>query len=505
MEGVLGRRVSKGLAWCVFGSLAMLLAADAASAEIRVVNAGGNLQAALNAAVPGDEVVVAAGARFTGSFKLPAKPFGPAITVRSSATLPNRRLQATDAALLPTLASGTTSPALVVVNTANWRIDGVRFEANTDGIGTIIQVLDSTAIVFDRLLIIGGASGQKRAVQGNGRQITLTRSHIANIWKSGQDSQAFCAWDGAGPYTITNNYLEAASENIMFGGADSQTADRVPSDILIESNFLSKRLEWKGQARVVKNVFELKAARRVTVRNNVFERSWTDGQTGFGIAFTVRNQNGKATWSATQDVLFERNIVRDVERGISILGHDSNYPSAQTTRITIRNNLIITAAEFIQATAQVGEVTVDHNTVINGGTVLKMARGSRWVGGVKVPADYAIEKLLFTNNLSRHNLYGVFGEGAGIGVDALKIVGDWIFLNNVLAGGSSVYVYPPTTLRPSESQHAAQFESQTYALVASSPYRNAGTDGEDLGAPLPFSGTGGAPRGPTPPARVVIR
>jgi hypothetical protein len=46
-----------------------------------------------------------------------------------------------------------------------------------------------------------------------------TRSHLAGIWRSGQDSQAFAAWDGAGPYTITDNYLEAASETVMFGGA----------------------------------------------------------------------------------------------------------------------------------------------------------------------------------------------------------------------------------------------------------------------------------------------
>ncbi len=38
------------------------------------VPAGGDVQAALNAAQPGDEIVLAAGATFVGSFTLPNKP-----------------------------------------------------------------------------------------------------------------------------------------------------------------------------------------------------------------------------------------------------------------------------------------------------------------------------------------------------------------------------------------------------------------------------------------------
>ena len=54
----------------------ILMAATTASAATRTVNAGGDLQAAFNAAQPGDEIVLQAGARFTGSFYLPTKPDG---------------------------------------------------------------------------------------------------------------------------------------------------------------------------------------------------------------------------------------------------------------------------------------------------------------------------------------------------------------------------------------------------------------------------------------------
>ena len=50
------------------------------------VAAGGDLQAALNAANPGDTVVLEAGATFTGNFVLPAKGGSSYIVIRSSAT-----------------------------------------------------------------------------------------------------------------------------------------------------------------------------------------------------------------------------------------------------------------------------------------------------------------------------------------------------------------------------------------------------------------------------------
>ncbi len=49
------------------------------------VHPGGDLQAALNKAQPGDEIVLQAGARYTGNFTLPAKEgHGKWITVRTS-------------------------------------------------------------------------------------------------------------------------------------------------------------------------------------------------------------------------------------------------------------------------------------------------------------------------------------------------------------------------------------------------------------------------------------
>ena len=218
-----------------------------AFAATTIVPPSADLQSVLNAASPGDVIVLQAGARYVGSFRLPAKAAGPAITIRSSATLPGRRIGPQDASLLPTLASGVVSAILDGTGAANWIIDGIRFESVLNGQGEVIVLQDSTNIYMDRLLIVAGPNGQKRGIRGNGQQITLTRSYIANIWRSGQDSQAFCAWDGAGPYTIVNNYLEAASENVMFGGADSLSAARVPSDILVAGQLLQQTVGVEGR------------------------------------------------------------------------------------------------------------------------------------------------------------------------------------------------------------------------------------------------------------------
>ncbi len=477
------RRVSAGGLKTILIALLLASAADRqTTAATLSVSAGTDLQAVLNAARPGDQIVLQAGARFVGEFRLPAKPAGPAITIRSSGTLPSRRIAPSDAAQLAILNSGGVGPALDATGAANWVIDGLQLESTSNGQGEVIVLENSTNIYLDRLLIVAGPLGQKRGIRGNGRQITLTRSHIANIWRSGQDSQAFGAWDGAGPYTITNNYLEAASENVMFGGSDMATAAGIPADILIEGNYFSKRLEWIGQGKVVKNLFELKVGKRVTIRGNVFEHNWTDAQNGYGIVLKVANQDGANPWNVLEDVLFENNIVRDTANGFNILGNDYLNPSGRATRITIRNNLLITSGVAFQFGSEIGQLTLSHNTVQNGYTMMSLYGGSVWNAGAAGPraAQYAVEQLTFVNNLTYHNDYGVKGDGTGIGSVALAaFVPNLLWTHNVLAGGAS-FNYPSVTWLPTVAEHEAQFDPD-YTLKLNSLYRNLGNDGRDLG------------------------
>ena len=76
----------------------------------------------------------------------------------------------------------------------------------------------------------------------------------------------------------------------------------------------------------MKNLFELKNARRVLIEGNVFENNWAHAQNGTAILFTVRNQDGKAPWSAVQDVTMINNLLRNSPTAFVVMGYDSPEP-----------------------------------------------------------------------------------------------------------------------------------------------------------------------------------
>src|SRR4051812_11803364 len=81
------------------------------------VAAGTSLQAAINAAVPGDTITIQAGATFTGNFVLPDKAGTGWITIRSSAMnlLPpdGVRVKPSDAVNMPKLVTPNGEAALI--------------------------------------------------------------------------------------------------------------------------------------------------------------------------------------------------------------------------------------------------------------------------------------------------------------------------------------------------------------------------------------------------------
>src|SRR5262249_11415262 len=128
-------------------------------------------------------------------------------------------------------------------------------------------------LIVDRVYIHGDpAQGQKRGIGLNSASTKILNSYIADIKAVAQDSQAIAGWNGPGPYTIDNNYLEAAGENVLFGGADPWIPNLVPSDIIITRNHIAKQPAWKNQPQWnVKNLLELKNAQRVVIDGNVLE------------------------------------------------------------------------------------------------------------------------------------------------------------------------------------------------------------------------------------------
>jgi hypothetical protein len=199
------------------------------------VAAGGNLQGALNSAACGDEVVLAAGAVFTGNFVLPARQCGlNRIHVRTAGTLPPEGVRVTPAvaAGFAKLVSPNTDAALKGAQGARgYRIVALELTVGSgvtlnygvmrvgEGNETSLSALPGE-VTLDRLYVHGNAIGNiQRCIAFNGVSTAVIDSYVSECHAKGFEAQAVAGWAGPGPFKIVNNYLEGAGENILFGGA----------------------------------------------------------------------------------------------------------------------------------------------------------------------------------------------------------------------------------------------------------------------------------------------
>jgi regulation of enolase protein 1 (concanavalin A-like superfamily) len=580
----------KRIVWLLVCALSVAAHADAAD---RTVCRSGcqytSLQTAINEAAPGDTILLRAGETFAGNFLLKAKSAAATafITIRSDA--PDTAFPAPGIRLVPPGKSGANVaagalPRLVglggtlkstpVVRTEpgahHYRLQFLEIDGTGNvGYETLVQLGENTSdqtsvsgsphdFTIDRLYLHGHRTkGMKRGIALDCRNAIVIDSYISDI-KSLSDSQAIAVFNGAGPFTIVNNYLEAAGENILFGGADPKTANLVPSDIEIRGNYILKPLAWRnpvlapppsvsasartsgnlgagtqyfqvvavmatggaylfsapstemavttsaggsvalswpavsgadsyrvyrgsssggesvfmdatgpsltytgsgekagtpkssGTRWTAKNLIEFKNGQRATIDGNIFENNWDGFQQGYGIVFTPRNQENTAPWSAVRDITFTNNRVRNVASALNILGTDDIHPSQHAQNFTIRNNVFEITTKmggkgyFITMTSGPSDITIDHNTIDSDGTIVN-------IGGP------AVNDFVFTHNLSRHNTYGIMGQGYGIGNSTLAhYFPGSVFTGNVLAGGKAAN-YPAGNFFPTVAAFDAAF------------------------------------------------
>jgi hypothetical protein len=487
-------------------ALAVTGAGSSSAGGGHVLGAGPtDLQAALNAARSGDTILLDPGARYVGNFVLPAKEGNEYITLQTAidsrrVTLGGGRIAPEEAGLLAKIESPNAGPAIRTAPGAHhWRLSMLEIQGS--GGGDLVRLGDGTDaqsrldriphdFFIDRCYIHGDPDrGQKRGIALNSASTAIVNSHISAITARGQEAQAIAGWNGPGPYLIENNYLEAATENILFGGADSAVPNLVPSDITIRRNHFAKKPEWRREGRwVVKNLFELKSARRVTVEWNLMEYNWLDGQTGSAIVLKSVNQGGRAPWSVVEDIAIRYNIIRHSGSAFNVHGGDPDRTSQRTRRIVIEHNLLYDisgetwggAGFFFQVGGGAADLSIDHNTIIQDGTFVHVY-GSE--NGQSVP----VRGLRLTNNLTLHNQHGVKGDGRASGKATLAaFFPDAEFRRNVLAGGRADR-YPPDNDFPELPEFFEQFEdpdAADYRLKRRSRFRHGGTDGGPIGADI---------------------
>jgi len=279
----------------ILGFTLLIFSYAICSAATIVVPAGGDLQAAINAAQSGDTIIVQADSTYTGGYTLPNKPGTGYITIQSSraSEIPvGSRVSPAQSALFARLRNSSLDPAAPVIKTDasshHWRLVGLDIAtASNAKVYDLVQIGTSTQtaaevpnnIEISRSWIHGYATQEvQRGVSLNGAEITITDSYINEIHGTGYDTQALCGWNGPGPFHILNNYLEASGENALFGGADPSIQNLIPSGIEIRGNYFFKPLRWKvgdpsyaGIHWSVKNLLEIKMGRNVTIDGNTFQ------------------------------------------------------------------------------------------------------------------------------------------------------------------------------------------------------------------------------------------
>lgn len=470
------------------------------------VAAGGDLQAALDAAQPGDTIVLAAGANFTGHFSLPDHGGQDCVTVRTSTAddaLPGRRVGPEDAALLARVISpGGGLPALVAEPGAHhYRLVGLELAPESDAseINEVVALgsagpeqdtLDEVPhhLVIERSWIHGWPDANfKRGVGLNSADTCIAHSTISDFHSDFQDSQAIGGFNGPGPFQIIDNRLEGGAENVMFGGAAPSIADLVPSNIEIRGNHFAKPLAWRegdpgntGYVPWVKNLFEIKNARDVVFAGNVLENNWVGAdQHGYAIVLTPRGEGGAAPWATCERVRIEDNLILHVGGGLQIAGFDNSGPSQQTTDVTIAGNLFVDirsdyALDIVRVLqfSEVAGLTVDHNTFV-------YAAGSwpfiRAFGNPTTGFSY-------TNNVVEYRE----GLWADCGTDQAAldcVLSGGVVEGNVLIGGPAG-AFTAANATPATvgdvgfvdwAGGAADWHG--YALAADSPYAASATDG----------------------------
>jgi hypothetical protein len=463
------------------------------------------LQSDINSANCDDTIVLVAGSTYTGNFTIPNKVCSGWILIESSALAslpaPRHRVGPSDASNMAKISAPNTSPAIEFLASSNhWRLTGLEITTShvstSDTVYNLVLSDGSSAsslatmpsfVIFDRIYIHGlSEANVRRGIDLDFASAAVVDSDCDEIHENGADSQCFLATNGPGPLLIQNNFIQAAGENVMFGGGDPVIPNLVPSDITIVGNLFQKNLAWRGQAApynwVVKNLFELKNAQRLLLDGNVLQYTWAAGQDE-AIILRSLNQGGTCTWCVVQNVTITHNLIQHAPMGVVIApiqGPVSTNNSVPTNTILIQNNVLddISAANWgdrgwaFELSVGPGEhdVAIDHNTAFPDTAFIFLGDSG------------TVANTQFTNNISNLGVYGITGNGVGSGTVALSTFAPDYIYNDIVFIGSGGGTYPAGTFwNTIGGVGFTNYAGANYQLTSGSAYHNGGTDGRDIG------------------------
>src|ERR1700733_2338545 len=526
-----------------------------ANGKTWTVHSGQSIEQVLSNASCGDIIQLQAGATFNGKVVLPSKNCDDShwIIVRTSApdsalppegtrltpcyagvsSLPGRpnfacSTAANVLAKLEFTAKGGSGPIQFASGANHYRLMGLEL-ARSSSPGTIYNLVEfngpAAHIVFDRMWIHGTAQDEtvRGIMLGPTKYVAVVDSFFTDfhcIARSGacSDAQAIAGGlgdDPMGPYKIENNFLEAAGENIIFGGG---RAAMTPADIEVLRNHMFKPLIWlrgqtgyvgaaDGNAFIVKNLFELKNAQRVLLEGNLMENSWGGfSQVGFAILLTPKNPGAGSPCTACKvtDVTIRYDSISHVGAGLQIGNGLSDYGGVALDgqRYSIHDITIDDMdgakyggpSELAQISTGPGaavlqNVKIDHITAF--------PLNKLFIIGDHVATSSQMKNFVFTNSIVNAGTYPVWSTGGAANCavhNSPVITFDACFTNYTFAS-NAIINSPPAAKWPAKnffpgSAGSVRFVNYKdgnggdYHLQSSSPYKGRGTDNKDLGADI---------------------
>lgn len=430
------------------------------------VPAGANLQTAINAAQPGDELLLAPGATYVGNFILPNK--GPStawITIRTDVSdaaigapgtrmTPSRAASANLAKILTPINMAAIATAL---SAHHYRITGVEIggTAAASEISGIVRFGDGSSaqnslslvaydLILDRVYVHGLATQTvRRCISLQSATSAIIDSWISDCHTNNGDSQGIVGWNGPGPYLIKNNHIEGGHMGVFFGGADPFITNLSPSDITVIGNYITRPLSWKGVWQT-KTIIETKNARRMLVEGNIIENVWADGQVGYAVLLKSENQEGTAPWTQSTDITVRYNRIRNVGSGFNVAANPGYSPAVPAARIAIHDNIIenLGISPYtgqgipLQVLGAVADLLVAHNSFTN-------------AGNQAISFDVAPTiRAAIHSNIIPSGGYGVKGSGTGTGTSTITTyMPGGVFAYDAMIGATCSQ-YPATTICP---------------------------------------------------------
>lgn len=465
----------------------------------------------------GDVITLQAGTTFSGHFTLPSKTGTGWIYIRSSAlgSLPaGTRVSLSSVSNMARIQGTSTGGGGVIKvqsGASHWRLAGLEIcmPSGAAYTNTRMELSGANYITVDRCVVRGDETyGGGIGAYIGGQHCAIIDSHLAYHAQLSAERQAILAY-GYGPYKVQNNYLSSAGECLMFGGGGLPDGNMV-SDVTIRGNHFHVPTSWATTASpryTIKNLLEFKTGQRILVEGNLFENLWGgQGQNGFAILCTVRNQYGDDTWNYVRDVTYRYNELRNCANGWNISGADNEFPSYSTKRIYVHNNLLNLTGISVNGVGTFGtdsirafqasggmpvtsdnsraqDIIIEHNTTYSPPSADTSGLFMYLVGTIKFIS------LRVANNVARFGSYGISSDsGGGSGTAAFNYLCDyWEAPNNGFFPKATEAGYPTGSLWQS-TRAGVGFVNDTgtptgnYALSGSSPWKSAASDGTDVGA-----------------------